>query len=350
MGIRAAISNITVDHTAPEGFDLESPDLVLYCTAQDFSEALQQQRDDIVILPASDLKEVGIDGAIAGTEWKLSKAAFSDLCNFTGMPQSFIKRLAVISESTAMEVIRDVVRSSFQGATRELVIDTRLNRVEGIVGKDTYSHISNAEAFEYVLSASPGLSLSRGGLCGPSMRATFIDRNRPLEPRKGDIIHTGCDLLNNITGQSAIELSGYLERLVCTNGAVARTAKHYSRIEHRSDVVQQMQSAAIRLSQSLSDTLPLLRRATTYAMGPQDIDTVREFLRSPRGGGSATYDQRITLAAMAEARAENRPEEETTLWNWHNAVTADAKTGTSFKRQAQFEAVGFEVLQHALAN
>lgn len=50
-------------------------------------------------------------------------------------------------------------------------------------------------------------------------RACFEERTR-IEPKVGDFISCGIHLLNSETGFSAFQLSAYLLRLVCKNGAV----------------------------------------------------------------------------------------------------------------------------------
>jgi Domain of unknown function (DUF932) len=329
-----------------DGFILEPPNTVHYRSAHQFSVALKAQRDATAIIPADELKAINIKGEVQDTDWRLSPAAFSDLCHFSNIPVSFIKRLAVCAEQTALDVVRDMTKAVFhRGVQKKLIINTESKRIEGIVGEDGYEYLSNADALDFLLSASPELSLSNGWLSGPSMRATVINRQRPLEPKKGDYVHYGCDLENAVNGNRSLVVSEYVERLVCTNGAVARQGTAHIAIPHRDNVVDLAQKAVIRLSRSADQIFPLMQQATQHVMRAKEIDRVREFLRSPRNGGSDAFDNRMVKAAIAEAAGENREADEITLWNWHNAVTAEAKHASSLPRQVQLEATGYQMLQ-----
>lgn len=340
---RAAVLDLELQEA--DGFHLERPSVLHFKNVADFSTALKEQKAAIAIIPATSLESIRIGGEIEGTDYRLSHAAFSDLCHFTDVPVSFIKRLAVVSETTALDVMQDMIKAKFRKDDRNFILDTATNRIEGIVGAGTYNHLPNADALEYLLTATPELALSQGWLCGPSMRATVINRQRPLEPRKGDVVHYGCDLENAIHGDCSVKVSEYLERLVCTNGAVARSAGAHFSIPHRSEVVEQTQKAVVQLSRTADRMLPLMHHATQHLMLARDVTNVRTFLRNPRNGGSDAFDARMVKAAMNEAASENREPEATTLWNWHNAVTAEARVAPALPRRVQLEATGYRLLE-----
>jgi hypothetical protein len=347
MGIKSRLSSSLTASEAPEGFDLLVPSTLQFKNASEFETALKVQHEHTAVMDADPdvFERIGIDGQIDGTDWRLSKAAFGDLCNFAGVPVAFIRRLALLNEQQALEVMETMIAKVFHAsAPKSLVLDTREGRVDGIVGKGTYSHIANKDALAYLLTAIPDLEMSSGWLSGPNMRVAAIIKTKPFEVKKGDVVHFGVNLTNAIHGDRSLKVAEYIERLVCTNGAIATEQGHFTAIVHRGDVAYNTQKAVVDAASHADHILPRLQSAPKQMMMETDIFRIRDWLKEPKNGGSDGLDIRVTKAAMAEAQKENRVAEETTLWNWHNAITAVAKESPSMNRQAELEAMGYKAL------
>ena len=332
--------------TPAAGFQLEKPTARHYTKHEPFREALKEQKETVVLLEADPVHEIGINGEVGGTDWRLSHAAFGDLCHFTKTPVSFVKSLAKDNEQLALDVLASRLRTKFHtGQEKLLVLDTRCGRVEGIVGKDSYSPISNLDVFDYTMTAAQGLEMSNGWVDGPNMRVTALQtRAAAIEPQKGDIVNAGISAENAIHGDAAVVIMDYLERLVCINGLRARDSEHMERIVHRGDVEYHTQKAVVTSAARAELLAPAVKAAANHFLDDKSIDSIRTYLRSPRNGGSESLDASATRLAVREAVKEGRGTEEVSLWNFVNGVTESAHEAPSLPRRNEIESLGYRTL------
>lgn len=346
MSLKAQLRKaITGGGVQESGFHLTKPDVQHFKTADGLFKAVREQSDSIARVHANDdVRAIDCDGKVLGTDWHLSQAAFSDLCHWTGIPVSFIKVLAKVDEPQALDVVQTMLRSAFRpGVAKDLVIDTRYNRIEGIVGTDTYSPISNSDALEYALSASNDLTLSNGWMSGPNMRATVVSGKRE-EAKVGDVVRFGVNLENALHGDRSLKVAEYMERLSCTNGAISRDRGREVHIIHRGDVQFETQKAVVAAAYRSEQILPLIQRAATHLMGVEEIIQFGTFTKDTKNGGSETLWPKVVTQAKQEARDDGRKEEEVTLWNFVNAITQAAHDTTSLARRGELEAMGYKAL------
>lgn len=334
------------------GFILETPTTQHFQSNSLFREALVAQRNAVVMLDFQELKikEVGIEGEVVGTDYKLSHAAFGDLCNFTKTPVSFIKDLAVCDEQLALDVLRSRIQARMEhGKPKAVIVDTRCNRVEGIVGADTYKPIANVDLFDWTMDANghnpaSQLDFSNGWIDGPYMRMTAVNSLKPVEPRKGDVVRLGTSVENAIHGDLSVKVRTYCERLVCTNGMTRRDKEHTATLIHTGDIEFDVSKALVQSAGLAATFAPLMATSATKFLGPDNIKAIRQFISNPRNGGNATLEARIIRGAMNEAQNEGRDAEAVTLWNFTNAVTAAAHEAKSLQRRVELEQMGFELM------
>jgi hypothetical protein len=330
------------------GFNLVKPKLHRFKNPDGFLKALKDQAENTALVPGEKLDaEISIDGDVGKTGWRLSNAAFGDLCHWTKIPVSFIKRFARISEGLALDVIAEMIGAAFYtGPDKQLVIDTREGRIDGIVGKDSYSHVSNAEVVEWALSATPDVGMSQGWLFGPKMRLTCVSEQRKAEPVKGDIVQMGMTLQNAVHGDCSAKVSDYAFRLKCLNGLVAREHQHTDTIRHVGDAQFNVQKAIVAAASRAEHMAPYMKAAASKILAPNAIRAVRRWVANPKTGGSPSLDVKVTNIAQTEAMDEGRQKEEVTLWNFINGVTASAKDAKTINRQTELEAFGYRTLVH----
>jgi hypothetical protein len=297
------------------------------------------------------LAEVDLEGNVRSSKgqtlWRLSEAAFSDLCHFSGVPVAFIKRFAAVDESQAMEVLATCIREVFhRGPSRQLVIDTRFNRVEGIVGAATYSPLRNSDALSYSQSAGPDMEFTNGWLRGPDMRFTLVLKGGDIAPVKGDVVRLGVSGANSIQGDGSFMLADYCERVVCTNGMVARVKEHCSRIPHRGDIQLLLAKTVMGAAQRVQFFAPLLQGSARQRMTPEGVLEFRRFVSDSGNGynGSAKLDAQVVVNAQAEAEAEGRLPQDVTLYNMVNGVTKAAHATDSLERRVELESLGYATL------
>ena len=88
----------------------------------------------------------------------------------------------------------------------------------------------------------------------------------------------------------------------------------------------------------------MMARAAELLLDDGGIKAVRGFVSHPKNGGSPALDNKVVKIAMEEAIDEGREEEEVTLWNFVNGVTASAKDAKTINRQTELEALGYRTL------
>lgn len=342
MSLRAKLNAPSA--ATKRGFQLDEPKTLHFKGVDQFYTALKDQEGAWAPVPADSMGRIDIDGRIVNTDLKLSRAAFADLCQFTGIPNRFINQLAIIDPQQALDVVETMIGSVFQsGAGKTLMVDSRYDRVEGIVGAETYSPLSNRQAVDYLLSAVPGLSLASGWLCGPNMRAAALSKAKPHDVKKGDIVHVGVSVENAIHGDRSLKIREYVERLVCTNGMTAMKEGHFESIVHRGDIEFASAQAIVRAATRAEDVLLRTDIAVDRFMFVPDLRAVREYIKESPMGGLSVEVAAVRLA-QEEAEKEGRAPEETTLWNWVNAVTEQTHAAPSLQRRMALEGLGHSVL------
>ena len=332
----------------PVGFVLPKPELHHFTDVHEFSTAVKEQKESLEMIdPDPFFHGIDIDGTVVGTDYRLSHAAFSDLCHLCSkpVPVTFIKNLARVNEVMALDVLAESIRCFFRrGQHKKFVVDSRTNRVEGIVGADSYSPISHEDVIDYALTANPSLQFSNGWLSGPVMRMTATVSTAPVEPAKGDLMEFGVNIDNAIHGDRSVRVCDYALRLSCTNGMTARTGEHMTRIRHVGDVHYNVQRAVVVAANTAEEMFPLMEMASRHVLDEDEITRVRTYLADPKNGGGSTFEQTARDFAMQEAHDEGREEGEVTLWNFVNGVTQTAHTVKSLQRKTDIEALGYATL------
>jgi CBS domain-containing protein len=330
------------------GFRLLTPEMERFHSLDAFHQAVSTQAKNTTRLNADFMRTIDLEGRIEEAEsdgLRLSKAAFADLCHFSQVPVSFVRKLAKEDETLALDLIKHRIKVQFQtGEEKVLVIDKGSGRIEGIVGKDTYKELSNAAVLEYVLSANDGLEMSNAWLEGPKARMTFIDKTKPFEAAVGDIVHTGTSIWTGINGDSAVNICDYNERLVCLNGMTARDRVHSERVIHRGDVEFNVQAAVMRSADRAKTMVPMMQAATHQVLDTPDIRRIRSFISNPRNNGTPSLDERVSSYALTQSQRGGRDEGVVTLWDFVNGVTEAAHDARTIHRRGEVETLGYRVL------
>jgi len=331
----------------PTGFKLERPTLLHFADHMDFAKAIKEQKDHLAMVDAKYLEKVELDGSIAGTDWRLSYAAFSDMCHLCAkpVPVTFIKNLTKANEALGLEVIEEALRVFFhRGQEKQLVIDTRNNRVEGIVGKESYSPISHSDVIEFTYSANPALRFTNGWLSGPMMRMTATTKDKPVEPKPGDVTLFGVNIENAIHGDRSVKVGDYAERLKCTNGMVARECGFVERVRHVGDVAFNVQKAVLASAVKSEELAKFIDYSSARVLNEGEVENIRRYLADPKNGGGPKFEATVRDFTVEEAQGEGRPEGEVTLYNFVNGVTLAAHTAKNLQRKTEIEAMGYTTL------
>jgi len=347
MGLKERMAQGVSAVVEAPGFCFDQPPVRRFAEIAAFQSAIKSQSDCTATVDVDTKSFVGIDidGKVHNSSWRLSPAAFGDLCHWTKLPVAFIKRLAKTDEQLALEVVESCIDHWFHsGPPKQFVIDTTTGRVDGIVGKESYAPIANKDVVDFVFSATPDLKICEGWLAGPNMRLTAVLGTKPAEPRKGDIVHIGTAVENSINGDCSLKVCDYANRLVCTNGMTAREGFHMERIVHRGDIEANTIKAIIRSATRSEQMVPLMAKAAAHLVNEKEVRAIKGFLSEQANGGSEAFFKKVAEKAMDEAKTEGRDPDEVTLWNIVNGITESAHDTSSLNRRVEIEALGYRTL------
>jgi hypothetical protein len=88
-------------------------------------------------------------------------------------------------------------------------------------------------AEEGLLQVTPEVLPQRVMLTPTELRVSYVVRGREIEARDGDVIRGGIEISNSETRGGALAVHGFLYRLVCSNGLIAKTARDAHSLSHK---------------------------------------------------------------------------------------------------------------------
>lgn len=112
-------------------------------------------------------------------------------------------------------------------------IRINLNQYHQIIGFDDpkLSQINPVKLMEVINSSLPQSLSAQKVMVGSSyigtnrLHISCFSPEHLTEPRPGDVINGGIDIVHHISGESGTQISCYLRRLICTNGATTHICK-----------------------------------------------------------------------------------------------------------------------------
>lgn len=340
MGIADRIRALTVE---PQrcGFDTQEPTAKQYHSVDTLMEALRAQQHTYTLMDAEWIQGIDVDCRVAGTEFRMAGAAFGDLCHFTRIPVSFIKRLCQENDTLALDVVNWAIANRLHKSGKKVLIDGEAQRIDGIVSADNYSPVRNAEVCEWVLSATP-FACTGGWVDGAHMRALFLDQESPVVVEVGDIVHMGVDVWNSLNGDQACRMAEYNERLVCKNGMRRMERGRVETVIHVGDAVRHVQRACLRVGERAKSLIPLLKAAPKHILTQKEVEHMKAYLSNPKNGGSNGLTKRALDIAATEI--EKKGADAVTLWDMVNGVTEASHDARSLNRRVAVESIAYNVL------
>jgi hypothetical protein len=239
--------------------------------------------------------------------------------------------------------VRAILSPRYRRIDNDLVVNTVLETIEDKFGSDLVVKSSAlTENHLYIKVTSPKME---------------------GEIRKGDIVNFGFTISNSETGMGMAKCVPFLERLICTNGAVIEDdsysgydikKRHVGRnnivdtdfmvVEDEYSITKASQiSESIRCAVANSlDSMRFeaitdkLKNATHKTVELRDLPKVVELIGKRHG-----FDQKVCKDIENNILAE----EDFTLYGIMNGVTAYAKSDDlSYEEATRFETIGWEVV------
>lgn len=299
------------------------------------------------VIPVNQLS-IGDDG-ILDNGMAFTEDGFSRFCRVVGAPKGFIERLCLSgARTTAMDALRHTMRT----ADDDMFLSSMDAVVEG-AGSDEYARISNIDAAEMLLDAAReksgglgALSVARAAFTGTRMHLS-VTAEAPADLQiPGDKIRAGVEMSNGDDGSAFTDVEGFLFRLICANGAIAKMSYgeetggrvRGSGRKARTDLANRVEMAMGSSLTLLGKVLPSVQ-INLDRTGSHDL-----YLRGVEKFGRTFAED---VSHMADGEAAKWKREIPTAYDWWNAVTDRAKQAPSFTRRRSIETYSADVLDWA---
>jgi Domain of unknown function (DUF932) len=220
---------------------------------------------------------------------------------------------------------------------------------------DRYRRLDNVEIAKRifpVFDEIEGLTFHQSQLTDTRFYLRAYLPSLEREVKAGDIIRAGVEIKNSEVGAGALVVQPYLLRLVCTNGMTV--AEHGVRRNHVGRRIVDESYLSDEALEADDNALWLVARDTVKSVlnevrFNEIIDQLAETITGEQivapVAATETLAQRFgfTEEEREEIVANLHREGDMSQWGMLNAVTAAAKTVESFDRQAEMEAMGWDI-------
>lgn len=334
----------------PSGFQFAQTEFLSFSQLDPLRKELRSQAAATELIEASALARLDAEGRVLGVEGdrlRLTRAAFGQLCHLCKLPRSWVDALARRDESLALDVVAESLSSMLQrDEDKVMVVDARTGIVHAIVDRHSYNLVSNENVLDLALSASRRVQLNRAFVDGPNLRLTIVDPTNIAEPKVGDVVRIGTDLVTDLGAETLVTARAYNERLRCLNGMTVRDRAYVQKLSARNDVEADLPDVIMRTATRGKALGPMMAESARLFLDEQGAERMTDYLSNPRHGGSSTLLSDAVAGAQAEARQDDRDEGELTLWDFVNGVTSAAKNARTLNRRVELEGMGYEVMAH----
>ena len=242
------------------------------------------------------------------------------------------------------------------GIDRDIRI--HLDKDKQIVGYDDprLLRISPLKLIESISASLPaGLSAEQIGVSGFSLsperlHVSLFSPERATEPRPGDWINGGIDVVHHMAGPLGTQVHCYLRRLICSNGAITHVCSDNKQVRAR------------RLPNGHFDEKDMLNqisRLTREAWGQIEakLNAVRTLLDTKRVAMDFIRQQRTrfslnnrVLGVIASAIREDEFGPTDSQYDWFNALSRVATHDDllTFRQRRTLGRMAGELSQHAI--
>lgn len=277
------------------------------------------------------------DGSIPAHGAKFSYQGFGRLCTSLGVPRRLVEDYSSFAPEKATQLLNDYIARK---AKDKRIVVTGSNVIEGVVTED-YNRLPNVDVARQVFSLAKqqGSIVSMFKLEGLRMRLTTAHYDNPQEMQRGDILHTGTEVMNGEDGGTSFDVAGYIFRLICSNGMIGHKKETLGHLTHRSASIEtRAAQAMIRASQSSAAYLPLIKASVNMSF---DGKAQKEFIELTKERFSHAFTNGVLVSAAEEATKWNHdPIRVYDVWNGITQM-AHESPNLSHEREVQIYAADF---------
>ncbi|MBA2742685.1 MAG: DUF932 domain-containing protein [Actinobacteria bacterium] len=291
-----------------------------------------------------------------GTEtFELGDHALGQLSSDVGIPKRYFDRM----HTDAPDLFRTNVHHwLYQEPDRKLVRGRR-NDDGTVTGRawlsDRYRRLDNIEIARTLLPEFEKLPTNvqfHNAAVTDSrfyLRAVFPDMQKAV--KVGDDVQWGVEIRNSEVGQGLLSISGFVLRLVCTNGMVVShelKARHVGRRLDGEGIFadETLQADDVAFWLAARDTL---RAAISETRFEEIVSKLREttegekIVRPIKASEALAQRYSLTEEEREDVLVSLFAANDFSQWGALNAITQTAQTRESFDRQAELESIGWDV-------
>lgn len=291
-------------------------------------------------VPLTGMK-IGTDGGIASHGFRFSPYGFGRLCTALEVPAKFINRLAEDDAELATHVLNKTIEKRGSGY-RVAVADGNL--VEGIVTGDYSTQLPNSMVAKLLRDLGPSVvgNVNSFQIEGLRMRITTVSDKLIQNMQKGDPVQGGLESINAEDGGHSYGVSGYIYRLICTNGMITGKMESVGRLVHRGSSLPEK---AVQLIYKAADSaiayLPKIQNALPKTLTAYDQ---RLLSTKTKDRFSLAFANKVLEDAGTEQASYKR--EDMSLYDYWNGITVQAHDARSIQRTREIQMYAGEVLDY----
>lgn len=237
------------------------------------------------------------DGGLLSTgknEFPLTFEGLDQFAEITEIPKPFFRTLEPDLRSMIFNR-RFQTRLSDQRIPRDIRIN--LDQQNQLIGFDDPKllRISPLKLIDVLTSSLPNnlsaekVKVARADIGIKRLQISCFSPDNITEPRPGDIINGGIDIIHYTSGDTATQINCYLRRLVCSNGATAHICNDNKHLRVR------------RLNNGSFDEVDMLtqichRLTEAWSQIDTKLDSVRALIKKTRTSLDFLQQQRIRFS------------------------------------------------------
>jgi len=277
--------------------------------------------------------------AFAAQEYEMLSSGLADVARLVGIPESYVKRCP-------WELLSHHLNYWYSGGTKGKI--RLFVKDENIVGASASrsEYFSNMQMMESI-ERSVGIQRVLGYhqvYTGLDYSTVSVVVDQKFEPMPGDMLYGGIRMQNSIIGEHKIEITPYVFRQICSNGAIV--SENIGQWSHKNDDGSDLQSWVMNHTQSafsaLSNEFGRIRKLTEVKLGEKLDETLASMFR--RFGIPVRTQKEIVDAAVASNNGKG-PETAYDLWNNFTFVSSHSNKLSRISSASLMKTAG-EISKH----
>ena len=300
--------------------------------------------------------KLGVDTADGVVTYGINDIAHDQIASRLEIPAKYYRRM--LSESP--QLLADNVNHWFQTQPQKRLVRTLDGNARAFLS-DRYQRIENEEIASIVLPvllSQEGVRIASCSITESRMYIKAVFETIRAEVKVGDVVLAGVAISNSEVGQGAVDISPFMERLVCTNGLIIKDARFSARHVGGRITANDNDLAEILSSEALqADDRAILLKARDVLKASFDqvrfAERVKQMTASTEDKMTGNPVEAVKIlgkkAGLTEGEQNNILRHliegaDLSRYGLLNAVTRSAQDSESYDRATELETLGGNIL------